>query len=123
MKNISHKNIIVIEDDPGIAGLLQIILEQKGYNVSISSDGAIDDKKINNDNVDLILLDYWLPKQNGDQVAKYLKTKKTTKNIPIIMMSASNEVADIAKRAGVDDYIPKPFALDQMLTKVDKYIC
>lgn len=112
---------MVIEDDPGIAGVLQIILEQRGCEVCICADGAIKDTDLKK-GIDLIFLDYWLPKSTGDKIARHLKKKNSTKKIPIVMMSALNNIDEVARTVGAEDYIQKPFAFDQLIHKVDKYL-
>lgn len=113
---------MIVDDEPAISETLQFILEEEGYQVTTSPDGAALEKYMNGSTPDLILLDYWLPKKNGDEIAKALKNRKDTKDIPIIMMSASNNIGDIARGAGVDDFLPKPFDFEDIVTKVQKYI-
>ena len=120
-KSTRAKKIMIVDDEPAIAETLQFILEEEGYSVMTSSDGTVLEKYMNGSTPDLILLDYWLPKKNGDEIAKALKSRKDTQHIPIIMMSASNNIRDIAREAGVNDFIPKPFDCEDIIDKVHKY--
>jgi DNA-binding response OmpR family regulator len=60
--------------------------------------------------------------QDGRDIAKYFKGNKTTSKIPIIMVSASKDIEKSAKEAGADDFLAKPFEMDELLTKITKYV-
>jgi CheY-like chemotaxis protein len=70
---------------------------------------------------DLLLLDIWMSGQDGRDICKYLKKNPTTKNIPIILVSASRDIMQSAKNAGADDFIAKPFEMETLLDKVRHY--
>lgn len=115
------KKILIAEDDRAILEVVKIILENEGYH-TISTDS---EEKIHNlaqeHSVDLILLDIWLSGHDGGKIAQQLKNKKTTKHIPIVMMSANNETEKITKKAGADDFLLKPFNIDDLLHVVRKH--
>ena len=67
-------------------------------------------------------LDYMLPNQNGVEIAKKLKGKTSTKNIPVIMISANHNADAVLKQAPIDDFIPKPFELDNLINKIHTHI-
>lgn len=115
------KNILVADDDQPIADAVKLILELDDYQVDITNDGATI-YQLTEDYPDLLLLDIWMSGQDGREICKYLKNKSDTKNIPIIMISASRDVEKSAKEAGADDFIAKPFEMNELLTKVKKYI-
>lgn len=116
------KKIMIVDDEAAIRETLELILQEEGYDVSTSVDGEILSRYMNGSTPDLIILDHWLPVKNGDEIAHNLKQRPDTKNIPIIMISASNNIRQIAQIAGADDYIPKPFEFDTVVDKVKKYI-
>lgn len=119
----STKHILIVDDEEAIAETLQFILQEEGYHVSTSNDGdELEGSLRNGSRPDLVILDYWLPRRNGDEIAKSLKNNQHTAHIPIIMISASNNISEIAKAAGVDDFIPKPFDFDEILSKVKKHL-
>jgi DNA-binding response OmpR family regulator len=109
--------IIVTEDDAGIEDILKIILEKEGYQVELISDGI---ELIDNNFVppDLLIIDMLLSGINGLDICRHLKRNGVTSNIPIIMMSASPSVELLAKNAGADGAIEKPFNRKNMLKLV-----
>lgn len=116
------KKIIVVEDDWGIVESLQYLLEGEGYEVAVSTDGMGLFKHLGQGKPDLIIMDYWLPKQNGGEITKLLKAKSETRDIPVIMISASYNIRDLIAGCGANDFIPKPYSINTILTTVQKYI-
>lgn len=113
---------MVVDDDHGILEVIQIILEGENYDVlTLSSSEAIEDK-IRTFSPDIILLDIWMSGQNGGEIAIKLKSDTNTSHIPIIMISAKNDTDVIAKQSKADDYISKPFDMDDLLNKIKKHI-
>ncbi len=113
--------ILVAEDDPAIADAMTMILETEGYSVRTTDDTKVV-RALSAPLPDLILLDIWLSGADGRDVCKYLKGKKSTAALPIIMVSASRDVKESAKAAGADDFIAKPFEMDELLSKVKSII-
>lgn len=121
MKNILKNKVLVCDDDEGISEVIKIILNQAGYIVSSISNGKSIQKKVKEFSPNLILLDIWMPGIDGKQATKLLKRNKTTKNIPIIMISALNSTESNAHACGADDFLLKPFDMNILLSKVKKY--
>lgn len=113
--------ILVIDDDPGILESTQLLLEYEGYEVDTASSGD-SLYNLNDDLPDLILLDIWLSGENGGDIAKELKSKSLTKNIPIILFSANRDIEIIKRRCGADDCIAKPFQFEDLLIKLKKHL-
>jgi DNA-binding response OmpR family regulator len=115
------KRILVADDNPAILDALKIMLEEEGYEVETTVDGAtvLDMKK---PLPDLLLLDIWMSGVDGRDVCKLLKSTTATKHIPIIMVSAAKDTEQIAKDSGADDFIAKPFQMDHLLATVAKYV-
>jgi CheY-like chemotaxis protein len=120
MKKSNPKKILVADDDPAIVESTTLILEEFGYEVDSTVNGATI-YKMEKEYPDLLLLDIWMSGQDGREICKYLKKKELTKNIPIIMISASSDIAQSAKESGADDFLAKPFDMDDLLAKVRKY--
>jgi DNA-binding response OmpR family regulator len=116
-----QKKILIADDDPAILDCLQIILEDADYTVEISSNGDTI-PKIERFKPDLILLDVWMSGEDGRIICKQLKSKTLTKHIPVIMISATSYIEESTKKAGAEDFLPKPFHLDDLLHKVEQYI-
>jgi len=118
---LSRKTILVTDDDPGVQDIYKIILEKAGYNVVVHDSGkAIMENDFDNPNI--FLLDKQLSGIDGIDVCRHLKSQEQTKDIPIIMMSASPGLATSAKNAGADDFLEKPFQLKDLLAMITKYI-
>lgn len=108
---------MIADDDPGIIDAVEMILEFEGYEVTSTIDGTtlLD---LKNDLPDLLLLDIWMSGEDGRDICKKLKQGTITKNIPVIMISASRDIRDSAMAAGADDFLAKPFEMDELLRKI-----
>lgn len=117
------KKILIIEDDAIFASVLKTILSSK-YETDTVFDGFEALKKIEQFKPDLIILDINLPKLSGFEVAKILKNNESTKNIPIIMLTALSQDINIKRgyESGCEDYLVKPFNLQHLLIKIEKYL-
>ncbi len=116
----NKKKILVADDDTAILHVMTLMLEDDGYEVTSTLDGETV-QKVQNELPDLVLLDIWMSGIDGKEICKQLKSQKKTKHIPIIMISANKDTRDIAKEAGADDFIAKPFEMQDLLAKVEKY--
>jgi len=115
------KKIMIADDDPGIVDAVEIILDFEGYQVSSTVNGAtILDMKT--EFPDLLLLDIWMSGFDGRDICRKLKNDDTTKSIPIIMISASRDIERSAYDAGADDFLAKPFEIDDLLGKIRKHL-
>ncbi len=122
MTSTPKKRILIIEDDAHIAEGLKLNLTLQGYEVDISFDGNSGLKKWNDWNPDLIVLDLMLPGIDGLTVLKNIR--KSDERIPILILSAKNASNDKVKGLsyGVDDYITKPFNLEEFLLRVERLL-
>ena len=114
--------IMIADDDPAIVDALQILLEDEGYDVSATVNGEKVMKINNGSRPDLLLLDIWMSGVNGGDICKQLKCQDTTKEIPVIMISANRDTETIAKQSGADDFLLKPFDIDDLLQKIEKFM-
>ncbi|HKD76291.1 MAG TPA: response regulator transcription factor, partial [Ktedonobacterales bacterium] len=114
---VSH--ILVIDDDWPITEMLRRTLAHAGYTVSTAGTGEEGLRAVIDRPPDLIVLDIMLPGIDGFEVARRLREGGTT--APILMLTARGEVPDRVQglRGGADDYLVKPFALDELLARVD----
>ena len=112
------KKILIIEDESSISDFVKLELEYEGYQVSIKEDGREGLKEALENDYDLIILDIMLPSMNGFEICRRLKRKKNT---PVIMLSAKDSVTDKVNglQIGADDYIPKPFAIEELLARIN----
>ena len=115
------KKILVTDDDPGVQDIFKIIFEKAGYDVVVNDNGnAILEN--NFDSPNLFLLDKQLSGVDGLDICRHLKSKEETKNIPVIMISATPGLAPLARSAGADNFLEKPFHLKDLLAMVAKYV-
>ena len=125
---MSHESepykILIVDDIPNNLRLLSTTLSKQGYKVRCAKNGAIALMGARNDIPDLILLDINMPDLDGYQVCQQLKADPTTKNIPIIFLSAQDDVRDKVKAftLGGADFIGKPFQVEEVLIRVRNQI-
>lgn len=115
----SLKKIMIADDDPGIVDAIEMLLEFEGYEVTSTVDGA-DVLDLKDDLPDLLLLDIWMSGEDGRDICKKLKQLDATKNIPVIMISASRDIKESAIAAGADDFLAKPFEMNDLLDKIKR---
>ncbi len=109
---MAPKRILVVDDEEDILELVRFHLSREGYQAVLAASGEEALKKAGRDAFDLIVLDLMLPGLDGLEVAKALKADAKTKAVPIIMLTAKGEDADVVAglEIGADDYITKPFS-------------
>ena len=115
------KKILIVDDNPGIQELLGIIFRKAGYTVCIESKGeAIIEGDF--ELPDIILLDRQLSGMDGLIVCGHLKRSTRTKDIPVIMVSASPDLKSLAPTAGADAFLEKPFDIKDILKLVESQL-
>ncbi len=110
--------ILVVEDEKKVASFIKKGLEEDYYSVDIASDGKEGSKLAYSDEYDLIILDIMLPFKDGITILKEIRQEKIT--TPVLMLTAKDDVADKVAGLdyGADDYLPKPFAFDELLARI-----
>lgn len=114
-----NRKIMVCDDDQGILEMMELLLEEYGYQVITVSKSINVLKQLEEERPDLLLLDIWMPVLSGDQVLKTIKAEPKLSGLPVIMYSASAEGKAIAEKAGANDYIAKPFNMDDLDAKIN----
>lgn len=117
---MSKNMIYVVDDEEDILDLVAYNLRKEGFSVKCFDSGEDILQEVKQQRPDLILLDLMLPGVNGLEVCSILKRDETLKSIPVIMLTAKGEEADIVKglEMGADDYIPKPFSPKILIARV-----
>ena len=117
---MTQKHIIVIEDEKDILDVLEYNLKREGFRVSTLSDGKAGLKMVRQDKPDLVLLDIMLPEIDGLEICRILKSETSTRNIPIIMLTAKEEESDVVLGLGLgaDDYVTKPFSPKELIARI-----
>ncbi len=116
--------VLVVDDDPVIQKLLQVNFEMEGYSVITAGDGEEGLAKAQSAHPDAVVLDVMMPKMDGLEVARRLKDDEATKGIPIVLLSAKAQQADIqaGQATGADEYLTKPFDPLELLQRVGALI-
>jgi DNA-binding response OmpR family regulator len=121
---MGQKKILVVDDEPDLVETIRFPLEMEGFNVLVSYNGEDALNQARKENPDLILLDLMLPKLDGYKVCRLLKFDERYKHIPILMLTAKTQEKDklLGKETGADEYITKPFDIDELMKKVKTYL-
>ena len=113
--------ILIADDDPGIRDIFKIVLTKAGYDIEVKEE-ASEIFKNNFKIPDLFLIDKLLSGVDGLEVCRHLKNNPTTRNIPVVMVSASPDIGTLAIKAGADDFVEKPFELTYLLKVIERNI-
>lgn len=111
--------ILVVDDDTDILSVMEILLTMKGFEVEVTAKGENTFPKITTFQPDLILLDVLISGHDGRAICKQLKSDDATKHIPVIMFSAHPGAAATIADYGADDFIAKPFDVNNLIQKVN----
>jgi two-component system alkaline phosphatase synthesis response regulator PhoP len=114
------KKILIIEDEKDIRELLEHYLQREGFQTQTAGDGEAGLRKIKEGKFDLILLDLLLPRMDGLELCRLLRSQPQTAAIPLIMVTAKGEETDrvVGLEMGADDYITKPFSPRELVARV-----
>lgn len=116
------KKILAVDDEKHIVRLVQVNLERAGYEVVTANDGKEALQKVQDENPDLVVLDVMMPYMDGFEVLQNLRRNPSTRDIPVIMLTAKAQDADVFRgwQSGVDMYLTKPFNPMELLTFVKR---
>jgi two-component system alkaline phosphatase synthesis response regulator PhoP len=116
--------ILIAEDEPDIRELITLTLQFNGFDVTSARDGAEAVEIAQRGQFDLILMDVRMPRMTGYEACRRLRELDTTKDIPIIFLSAKGQEAEVQQglQAGADQYILKPFAPDMLSRKIKEVL-
>ncbi|MGB9619532.1 MAG: response regulator transcription factor [Armatimonadota bacterium] len=116
------KKILAVDDEKHIVRLVQVNLERAGYTVVTANDGKEALEKVQTENPDLVVLDVMMPYMDGFEVLQNLRRNPATRDIPVIMLTAKAQDADVFKgwQSGVDCYLTKPFNPMELLSFVKR---
>lgn len=117
---MAKPTILVVEDEAPLLTLLRYNLEKQGFRVEEATDGQEALLRVAEARPDLILLDWMLPSLSGIEVCRQIRRKPATRDLPIIMVTARTEDQDAVRALdlGADDYITKPFSMEELLARV-----
>ena len=115
------KKILVADDNSGIVDVMQIVLENEGFEVITTMNGK-NILKLCEQKPDLIFLDVWMSGVDGNVICKQIKANDDFKHIPVIIFSANKNTKEIAIDCGADGFLSKPFDLSDLLRMTHKHI-
>jgi DNA-binding response OmpR family regulator len=117
-------SVLVVDDDPVILRLLQVNFELEGIDVAIAVDGEEGLKMVQSDPPDLVISDIMMPKVNGLELLAALRSSPDTSSLPVILLSAKAQVADVQRglELGADDYVTKPFDPLELIDRIYKVL-
>ncbi|MGV3687195.1 MAG: response regulator [Daejeonella sp.] len=117
---MKKRKILVVDDDLDILEIIGLILESEGYEVELMSNGQEIFEHITQFSPDLIILDVMLGNMDGREICNNIKNTRDTLHIPIIMISATHNMAEsLRKNCQPDDFLEKPFDIVSLINKVE----
>src|SRR6201996_7273795 len=122
MTTAKKASLLVVEDEESLREALKLNLELEGYEVTTADNGPLVLKLVKNEYFDLIIVDIMLPDMDGVTVCETIRMQHN--DVPILFLSARNSSADRVRglKKGGDDYITKPFNLEELLLRIDKLV-
>jgi DNA-binding response OmpR family regulator len=117
----NQKDVLIVDDDPDIVEVLSMILEDAGFTTRTLNSREMPET-LRDDIPGVLLLDVWMSGRDGRDICRYLKSQQLTRDLPIIFISANNNIQQFVIDAGADDYLAKPFNMDEVIAKVGKYL-
>jgi len=126
---MSGKYILIVDDDPDLVETVSMILESKGYEVGKAYDGIEGEEAIKKRRPDVLVLDVMMPRKNGYQLCKELKSNTWTKEIPIVLLTAVGEAVPTTSYSHAEgmaieaeDFIPKPVDAATLVEAVERLL-
>jgi len=119
---MDKKKILIVDDDLATLEAVSIIFEEFGYLVKIAETTDHIITEVENFQPDLIIMDVSIPAIGGVEATRLLKSKKVYRNIPVLLITANNDIDLFSKQAHADAYLPKPFDIDKLEKMVAKLI-
>ena len=121
---LTKRKILIVDDDPDLQRLMSLVLEMAGYEVVTANNGAEALIKVRNERPDLVLLDIMMPELDGFETCRRLRKLPEGAHIPVIMLSAADQVTDKVKglRVGANDYVTKPADSRELLARIEAHL-
>jgi DNA-binding response OmpR family regulator len=120
--NKSIHRILVVDDDPDISMMLKLMLEYKGYVVTLLEKAEDTIKTLEEDAISMVIIDMLLSGVSGTDICKAIRLNYKTSGFPVLMISAHPNAKEICLEAGADDFISKPFDMNDILSKIGNLV-
>lgn len=118
----SMPKILIADDDEGILEVVKIVFQEKGYHTIPINNGQTIYDQVVEQQPHLVLIDLWMPGENGEKVTRRLKANPHTQHIPVIILSANRKTEEISNAAAADGFLLKPFDIDELENLVDSFL-
>jgi CheY-like chemotaxis protein len=115
-------SVLICDDDQDILEVTRTVLELKGFHVNTLSDCNDIVQVVNSLRPGLILMDLWIPDVGGAMATRLLKSEEDTRNIPVVLFSANNNIEKVAVECGADDFLRKPYDIKDLENKVEQFL-
>ncbi len=118
------RKILIVDDEPYILNILDFSLDAEGYAVLQAADGEEAVRMAREESPDLVIMDVMMPRSDGFEACRRLKSDPATAHIPVLLLTArsSKEDQERGKAAGADGYVTKPFSPQRLLDKVQEFL-
>lgn len=114
------KKILICDDDEGILEMLEMVLEAEDYEVTTEQNSLKLFERMTQVQPDILILDLWMPVLSGDQITAKVRSTPAYAHLPVLIISASRDGAEIAKNAGASAFLAKPFDIGDFMDAVEK---
>ena len=115
-------NILVVDDDPDIGNMLKMMLEFKGYSVTLLNRAEETETVLKNQPIDLAILDMLIAGIKGTDVCADIRRNKNFEHLPVLMISALPDARKTCIEAGANEFISKPFEMSELLSKISSLV-
>lgn len=119
---MQKNKILIFDDDEAILKVLQLVLSTAGYDIRLSKTSHNIIEEVSSFNPDIILMDHNIPEIGGIEAIKLLRENSKFSQIPVLYISASNNIEEYKETSGANDFIKKPFDIDDLETMVSRYL-
>lgn len=117
-----NRSVLICDDDHDILEVTRTVLELRGFDVSTISDCNNIVEVVDSVKPGLILMDLWIPDAGGAVATQQLKAVERTRDIPVVLFSANNNLENVANECGADDFLRKPYDIADLEKKVEQFL-
>lgn len=116
--------LLVVEDDPVLAGMISFVLGREGFAVDFAPDGRAALSRLDGPPPSLVVLDIMLPHASGHEILERVRMTPGWAHVPVVMLTAKNDVTDVTRAfgAGADDYVEKPFTPEELVARIRRLL-